>query len=170
MQQWLHVYSNKLAEHQYKGSIEQSAYNVVAEVSDEEAGDTPTQVTKGSSLGAYQPWLRDARGDWKKVLSQSLGLFKVYLCTHDPIPSEMGKADLADNAWSDVCLKLSVDLLISDDNWTTVNNFIYLKYTYLSALDNIWCLPDSWDICYKNMTIHDRTRVWLQTMSPKKHS
>ena len=114
--------------------------------------------------------MRDVKGDQKKVLSQALGLFKVYLCTRDPIPSEMGEADLADDAWNDVCSSIGIDLLISDDNRTTVSYFIYLMFTYYSfLLDYIWCISDSQRLCYENTAVHDRFGVWVLNVSSKKH-
>lgn len=69
----------------------------------------------------------------KKVLKLSLGLYKIYLCLRNAFPDEVENADLADDAWSDACIKLGIDVDITDKMRTTVS-FALPNYISLTIM------------------------------------
>ena len=96
---------------------------------DNEEEDRP--VKKSATRGSERPRLQDEKGDRKKVLRKALGLYKVYLMTKNPMPTDMADDDLADDAWFDVCDGLGINIDISDGNRTTVG-FYFMFYVVLN--------------------------------------
>ena len=88
--------------------------------SDEENDEEDMPVKRSATRGSERPRLRDEKGDRKKVLRKALGLYKIYLMTKNPMPTDMADDDLADEAWFDVCDGLGINIDISDGNRTTV--------------------------------------------------
>ena len=83
--------------------------------------DNTGTIVRHTVKGSERPCLRDEKGDRKKVLRKALGLYKVYLMTRNPMPTDMADDNIADNAWFDVCDLLKININITDENRTTVS-------------------------------------------------